>query len=191
MRRLAWIFWAAGIVLLPALLPAPATALQRIWIVRHAEKETTWPADRALAALQPLNAEGLARAQRWASRLANANLAAVYASPTTRCLHTGLAIADVAGCPLRSAAESVQREQLHDWFEELRERHANDQAILVVGHSNTIPWLLEALGADEDCQQRLGVRPHDWGPGIEGYDGVWRVDLDETACDRFMRLLWE
>lgn len=181
-------FWM--IVLFLGLSASCAQALDTIWIVRHAEKEADWPEARELDAARPLNAEGIARSERIATGLSGEKILAVLGSPTSRSLHTGLPTARAHGCALLAAAESVDREGLAAWMEELTVEYPDPGAILVVGHSNTVPWLLEALGAEADCFADLGVSEKSWGLGIDGYDGVWRVDLAEDGCARFTRFEW-
>jgi broad specificity phosphatase PhoE len=69
----------------------------------------------------------------------------------------------------------------------LREKHPADQAVLLVGHSNTIPELLVRLGAQPDCFQRLGITGQPGSLLIEGYEGVWKVDLKKQGCEAISR----
>jgi len=64
----------------------------------------------------------------------------------------------------------------------LRERHAGDRALLIVGHSNTIPQILVQLGAAPECFARLGIKEKPEGLLIEGFEGVWRVELGKQGC---------
>jgi broad specificity phosphatase PhoE len=69
----------------------------------------------------------------------------------------------------------------------LREKHAADRAVLIVGHSNTIPELLVHLGAKPDCFQKLGITGQPGSLLIEGYEGVWKVDLKKQGCEAISR----
>jgi hypothetical protein len=55
------------------------------------------------------------------------------------------------------------------------------------GHSNTVPLLLIKLGATPDCYARLGVAATTSGPEIEGYEGLWKVDLKQHGCAAITR----
>jgi broad specificity phosphatase PhoE len=173
------------LLLLTALFAARAAALaalDTVWLVRHAEKADPWPAERELDAFWPLSPEGAARAQRLATRLKDAGIAAVYSSRTTRSVETAVPLAHAAGLRIFADDASIKPDQMAGFFEGLRERHAKDGAVLVVGHSNTIPNLLIKLGATPDCYARLGIKEGTSGLEAEGYDGLWRVDLKKQGC---------
>lgn len=172
-----------AILIVLLLCCAEASALDRIVLVRHAEKEAGWPAARELNAMQPLSAAGLARAEKLAELLADEPLLAVYASPTTRSMHTGLPTARAHALELQVSEASVRSEQMGEFLSSLRQSHPESGSVLIVGHSNTVPLLLRALGAGENCDTSLGIVPESYGPSIEGYDGIWRVDLSESGCE--------
>lgn len=174
-------------VLLLLLCAAPAAGLDTIWLVRHAEKLEPWPADRDLNALQPLSREGTARAEALAGRLQDAGIAAIYTSRTTRTMATGHALATRRNIPLVADDATLQASELPPLFARLKEKHAGDRAILLVGHSNTLPSLLTTLGATPDCFARLGIKEGSSGLEIEGYEGVWRVDLAKGGCAGVVR----
>jgi hypothetical protein len=69
----------------------------------------------------------------------------------------------------------------------LREKHAKDRAALIVGHANTIPDLLMRLGATPDCYARLGIVKQGNGFEVEGYEGLWKVDLKKQGCGAITR----
>ncbi len=179
--RLCWI--------LPLiLLAAPAVALDNIYLVRHAEKADFWPADRDLDAFQPLSTAGLARAEALATRLKTAGVVAIYTSRTTRTLETGAPLAHATQVPIAADDATTKPGEMSGFLVRLREKHAADQAILIVGHSNTIPEFLVHLGAKPDCFQRLGITGQPGSLLIEGYEGMWKVDLKKQGCEAIIRL---
>ncbi|HEX8366879.1 MAG TPA: histidine phosphatase family protein [Allosphingosinicella sp.] len=126
--------------------PAPEPAF---YVMRHLHKEAG--ADPALSP------QGWRCARRLAEELADAGIRAVYATVTQRALETGLYVAERADTvPLpydaRDIAGLVTRVR------------ATAGSILIVGHSNTVPDIVEALG---------GTRPGDLGD--DSYGEVWRV----------------
>lgn len=180
--------WTSMLVaMVVAGLAFPAAALDRIYIVRHAEKIEGWPADRELDPLWPLSAAGLARAERLAKALADSGVAAVYATATTRSLATGLPLAASVGCPLRTYSGSAELSPVRAFLTLLLQEQMAARAVVLVGHSNTIPTLLRALGAEPDCDASLGIVPESYGPGIQGYDGLWVVEMRGDGCARFRR----
>ena len=114
-----------------------ATGLTTVILVRHAEKDTT-PGDTDPG----LTPEGIARAELLASMLGNADVAALYASEFQRTQATLGPLARETGLevtvhPARDGAGLVEL---------LRNRHRGE-TVVVAGHSNTVPALVEALGA--------------------------------------------
>lgn len=179
-------FWPLLLLLLA--VPADvAAALDTIYLVRHAEKAEGWPQARDLDAFWPLSPAGSVRADFLASRLEKAGVAAIYTSRTTRSISTGLPLANRIRVPLTADDASIRAEEMAGFLARLREKHPADRAVLVVGHSNTIPLLLARLGASADCSARLGIVGGPDGPLIEGYDGLWKVDLKRQGCEAFQR----
>jgi hypothetical protein len=53
---------------------------------------------------------------------------------------------------------TTRPDEMMPFLEHLVRDHANDRAVLIVGHSNTIHELLVKLGATPDCYERIGVK---------------------------------
>jgi broad specificity phosphatase PhoE len=174
-----------GICLLLAivLFAGPAAGLDTLYVVRHAEKSEGWPQERELDAFWPLSPGGQVRAEFLASRLESSGIAAVYTSRTTRTLMTGLPLAKRIGVPIASNDDSIVQDKMDAFLSAVRGKHPGDKAVLIVGHSNTIPLLLVRLGAKADCFDRLGITKKGETFLIEGHDGVWKVDLKKEGCE--------
>jgi phosphohistidine phosphatase SixA len=172
-------------VLLLLTLAAPAAALDTLYIVRHAEKADPWPAD--LDAFRPLAPAGEARAETLANRLKDAGIAAVYTSRTTRTMATAMPLVNRAHIPLVANDASTHPNEMAAFLAGLREKHAHVRAALIVGHANTIPDLLMRLGATPDCYARLGIAKVANGFEVEGYEGIWKVDLKQKGCTAITR----
>ncbi len=164
-----------------------AQALETIYLFRHADKAADWPKARELDAFHPLSRAGLDRAERLAEHLAGAGVAAVYTSSTTRTLATGMPLAAAGKLPISPDDRTIRRSQMEAFFAEMRATHAADRAILVVGHSNTVPLLLMSLGADEACFAKLGIADHDGELLIDGYEGLWRIEVGAPGCSGMER----
>ena len=163
------------------LCAAPAAALDAVYLVRHAEKSEGWPQDRELDAFWPLSPGGQVRAEWVASRLENSGIAAVYTSRTTRALMTGLPLANRIKVPIAA------RDDMEAFLPTLGGKHPSDKAVLIVGHSNTIPTLLIRLGATPDCYEKLGIVKKGETLFIEGHDGLWKFDLKKQGCEALSR----
>jgi broad specificity phosphatase PhoE len=85
---------------------------------------------------------------------------------------------------------STHPDDMAGFLARLREKHAaaaDTAAVLIVGHSNTLPRLLVLLGAVPDCYARLGIVGNPGDLLIEGYEGLWRVDLRRKGCEAIAR----
>lgn len=176
--------WA---LLLVVLCAAPAVALDAVYLVRHAEKADPWPKDKDLDAFWPLSLAGMVRAEALAGRLEKAKIAAVYTSRTTRTLATAMPLVARTHVAITPDDASTRPEDMAGFLARLRGKHAGDAAVLIVGHSNTIPRLLVLLGAVPDCYARLGITDGKDGLLIEGYEGLWKVDLRRQGCEAIAR----
>jgi len=175
-------------LLLLVVLSAPAVALDNIYLVRHAEKVDFWPpgpADDKLDAFHPLSCAGLKRADALADRLKAAGIVAIYTSHTTRTLATGAPLANATHVTIKADDASIHPDKMSGFLEPLRQMEGH--AVLIVGHSNTIPELLVRLGAKSDCFQRLGITGQPGSLLIEGYEGFWKVDLKKQGCEAISR----
>lgn len=153
--------------LLPLLLagcstlnPAFAPPETVVWVVRHAEKVPDGSKD------PDLTEEGRARAVALAERLKGEDLDAIFSTATVRTRATAEPLA-------RALGEQVRLYESKD-FPALKERILQGWrggTVLVVGHSNTVLELIEALG---------GQRPV---PALadEDYDFLFQVTMPERG----------
>jgi len=121
-----------------------ATEVTTVMLVRHAEKAAAGDPEfaGASAADPPLTAAGRARAGALARTLAEAGVTAVFASQFQRTQLTVRPLAEALGLEVQQfpAADVTG----------LAELVARDHAggvVVIAGHSNTVPALVEALGA--------------------------------------------
>jgi len=146
---------AACLALLPALVggllaqePGPTTIL----LVRHAEK-------RVDGSDPGLSAAGRARAAELARVLSDVPLAAIYASQFVRTRETGAPLAE--RLDLEVTIDPIEGD-METWAAgfaaDLLERHRGE-AVLVVGHSNTLPAVMRALGVPDPPE--LSERDYD------------------------------
>src|SRR3954447_5062849 len=176
-------FWILPILLV--LVALPAAALDDIYLVRHAEKVAFWPSE--FDAFQPLSPAGVTRAEALAGRFKTAGVAAVYTSRTTRALATAMPLVEATHIPITADDATTKADQMTAFLTHLREKHEKDRAVLIVGHSNTVPELLVHLGAKPDCFQRLGIKGNPGSLLIEGFEGIWKVDLKKQGCEAISR----
>lgn len=126
------------------LLAPPTGGELVVVVVRHGEKAADDARDPSLSSA------GAARAQVLASRLAGLPLAAAYATPFRRTQLSAAPAASAAGIEV-TVREFASRNPDEDALA-LREQLLRDhrgEAVLVVGHSNTVPAIVEALSGSE------------------------------------------
>ena len=116
----------------------PATAADLVILVRHAEKAEVSATDM-MAKDPELSPAGRDRAESLATMLRDANLTAVFSTDYKRTRMTAEPTAKQFGLKAqlydpKNVAALVDRVK------------ATEGAVLVVGHSNTIPEVLKALG---------------------------------------------
>lgn len=128
----ALVLAAAGFAKEPAAgKPRPAT----VYVVRHAEQNRNADQD------PPLSEDGAMRARVLRDELKSAGLSAVFSTPNRRSQGTALPVAQAFEIEV-STYEPLA-------FDSLATRIRNDfmgKSVLVVGHGNTVPRIISALG---------------------------------------------
>ena len=112
--------------------PVPAGAVH---LVRHAEKTTDTPDPG-------LTPDGVARAEALADRLQGAGITAVWSTDYARTRETAAPLAVRLGLEV----QLYDPRDLPGFAAQLKA--APDERVLVVGHSNTTPDLVSALGGE-------------------------------------------
>lgn len=135
---MAWTLMLA--LAMPATAPATPPDATVVVVVRHAEKATDDPRDPTLAEA------GQARAKALAERLDGAGLDAAYATQYRRTQLTAAPAAAKAG--IHVAVRPVDAGNAASYGRDLaRDLRAlpTGSTVLVVGHSNTVPGIVEAI----------------------------------------------
>ena len=157
------------IALLILSVSTPAAAADRVILVRHAEKADVVAADPQ-AKDPELSPAGRERAESLASVLRDANLTAVFSTDYKRTRQTAEPVA-------KRFELRVQLYDPKDVVDLVGRVKAAAGAVLVVGHSNTIPEALKMLGVPGEMTI----------PETE-FDNLFIVDRANTAEPTFIRL---
>jgi broad specificity phosphatase PhoE len=112
---------------------SPQTVGGHIFVVRHAEKITE-TADE-------LSAQGKARAACLATTLKDSKVDAVIVSPTNRALQTG----EPTASEFKVQTKSVKADDYVAIASAAKDAAKNGD-VLIVGHSNTVPLIVKAIG---------------------------------------------
>jgi broad specificity phosphatase PhoE len=125
---------AALVVLLLSFVAAhPVTAQEAIYIVRHAER-----ADQS--ADSELSTEGIGRSYKLRDMLRDAGITRIFTSELRRTIETAAPLA----AAMKATPQQMPAEDPAALAARIGASDAHDR-VLVVGHSNTIPALLQAL----------------------------------------------
>lgn len=106
-----------------------------VYVVRHAEQNRNADQD------PPLSEAGAMRARELRKEMLSARLSAVFATPYRRSQGTALPVAQAFNLGI-TTYQPLE-------FDSLASRIRNDfagKSVLIVGHSNTVPRIVEALG---------------------------------------------
>jgi phosphohistidine phosphatase SixA len=122
----------------------PASAAETVFVMRHLQK--------ADGADPPLSAEGAANAQLLAGMLAKSGIRAIFATPTRRAMQTAQPLAAKLAIPVTSYDPANPAELASKVA-------AISGAVLIVGHSNTVPDLITRFGG----KQRVSLSDQDYG----------------------------
>lgn len=144
------LFAASCIVLLfsmeaaTAALPQSEFKVTTVYLVRHAEKAVAPAAD------PPLTEAGTKRAEDLVRKLSKAGVQTILTSQFLRTKHTAEPLAKQLGItaavvPVKMAGRELAPDYLKDMAERATSGGGN---ALIVGHSNTVPELIKALGGD-------------------------------------------
>jgi broad specificity phosphatase PhoE len=123
------------------LAPSVSFAQKMVILTRHAER-----ADGAatMGSSDPkLSAAGTARAEKLLAMLADANIAAIFTTEYTRTKDTAAPLA----AKLKLTPEIIAAAQLNALIEKIKSHP--DDTVFVVGHSNTVPMIIKALGGPD------------------------------------------
>lgn len=114
-----------------------------VYLVRHAEKAPDGGRDPGLSEI------GEARARALARTLADAGITQIFTTSLRRARDTAAPLVErISVKPTRVTAEGDVRAQAEALARQIREDHAG-RSVLVVGHSNTVPAIMAALGAPD------------------------------------------
>ena len=112
------------------------------YLIRHAEKDRSNPDDKD----PHLNDSGVQRALKWASTLKHVNFDAVYSTNYNRTIETAQPSAE-----LHQKEITIYDANNIDIYNFLK--NTNGKTVLIVGHSNTIPPLVNKLIDQEKYDQ--------------------------------------
>lgn len=117
-----------------------AAAERAVFVVRHAERADALGGGASMMANDTaLSAKGVARAASLAALLRDAEIRTIYATELKRTQQTGAPLAAAAGAKVAT----VPAADVEALVEKVRAESGN---VLIVGHSNTVPKILAALG---------------------------------------------
>jgi len=134
--------WMLMFTMCAMMVPMAAQA-QMVIVVRHAERADGGagaPASMGGSTDPELSEAGKARAQKLAAMLADAGIVAIYTTQYKRTKDTATPLGDKIGV----SYEAVPSGDMAGLVAKIKSHKSG--AVLVVGHSNTVPVIVKALG---------------------------------------------
>lgn len=142
----------------------------KIWVVRHAEKDTSDPKDRD----PDLSPEGKERAEALGKYLKGVKLDSIFSTNYKRTKLTGYPTADKIGLTIKTYDPAAQKE-----FAQGLIKNAQGKKMLIIGHSNTVQEILVAFGATKPVRELTD----------DDYDYIFiltlKGDKKEVKVDRY------
>ncbi len=114
---------------------------QRFIILRHAEKDTTISGSKMMQADPPLSSKGQERAESLIRKFRKYKINKIYSTNFDRTKSTVLPLAKSIGLSIYS----YDPRNLKAFADELTKTENQSKTILIVGHSNTSPKLVNSL----------------------------------------------
>ena len=114
---------------------------QRFIIIRHAQKDTTFKGSQKMQADPPLNTKGQERAASLIQKFNKYKISKIYSTNYNRTKSTVLPLANAIGLSIND----YDPRQLKAFADELQFPENYSKTMLIVGHSNTSPKLVNLL----------------------------------------------
>ena len=121
-----------------SIVAKPTLAITTYYLIRHAEKDRSNPNNSD----PELTKKGFFRAENWAEVLSEVPLDAVYSTEYTRTLMTASATA-------KSKDLEITTYNANDLYNPFFQEATHGKTVLVVGHSNTTPQLVNKIIGEE------------------------------------------
>ena len=137
--------WMFVLTMCAMMVPMAAQA-QMVIVVRHAERAdggAAAPGSMGGSSDPELSEAGRARAQKLAAMLADAGVVAIYTTQYRRTKDTAAPLGDKIGV----SYEAVPSGDMAGLVAKIKSHKSG--AVLVVGHSNTVPVIVKALGGSD------------------------------------------
>jgi broad specificity phosphatase PhoE len=126
------------------LVPSVSFAQKMVILTRHAERADGAATMGSVGGSDPkLSPAGAARAEKLLAMLGEANIAAIFTTEFARTRDTAAPLAS----KLKVAPEVIAAAQLNALVEKIKSHP--DDTVFVVGHSNTVPMIIKALGGPD------------------------------------------
>ena len=130
------------------------SAQSKIYLVRHSEKLDGW--QDGLKDFQPLTEKGIETSKRLADYFKDIPVATIYSSNTIRTLHTAFYLSKQKKLKTEVVKASSDTSSINSFLNELENKHDSDEAVVIVSHSDIIPYFLIKLGLTKDKYSKMG-----------------------------------
>ena len=133
----------------------------KIYLVRHSEKIEDWQKD--LKDFQPLSLKGIETSERLAEYFKNIDLSAIYSSPYTRTLQTAYNVSKSKKKKIETVKACDDTSLLGSFINKLNKKFKRNESVLIVTHSNIIPYFLIKCGLKKEEYQKMNfTKENNW-----------------------------
>ena len=126
-----------------------------IFIVRHSEKVSNWP--HSINSFTPLSEEGIETSQKLADYFSGDKLSAIYSSKNTRTIHTAFYTARNQSLEIQINDACSDTSKIKDFLAYIGKKFDDEDTLLIVSHSNIIPYFLIKSGLTTDRYDEMNI----------------------------------
>jgi 2,3-bisphosphoglycerate-dependent phosphoglycerate mutase len=153
-----------------------------IYIVRHSEKFNQWP--DSLKSFAPLNEKGIETSQKLADYFKDKKLAAIYSSEFNRTLHTAIYASKEKSVSITVNEACSDTSKISRFLSSLENQFDNDESVLIVSHSNIIPYFLIKLGLSKNEYDDMSFTKSKSGWLLTDYYGEIFIINEDRSINR-------
>lgn len=139
----------ACFILFTFILISNGISQPEIYIFRHGEKLEPWNSQQ-FDSFQPLSEKGMKTAEKIAALFQKKSITAIYSSKTTRTLTTAWPLAQSKNLTIEFNAACSDTAAISDFINGLSSKYKPDETIVIISHSNIIPYFLFRFGASKN-----------------------------------------
>ena len=134
-----------------------------------------------MSTFQPISEKGIKTSKRLAEYFKDVPIVAVYSSNKTRTMQTAFYLSLEKGINIEIAKASSDTSAINLFLNELGNKFGDDKPIVIVTHSNIIPYFLIKSGLTQDKYSEMGfTKYYSWWV-TEFYGELFVIEKDRDS----------